>query len=90
MINPREKYKQTIRKKKIAYYRYNQKVRVAQHENIGKYDKGRFLETGRIKGKIAEDVYIVQYDRNGKMTRKNGQCFLPLTACGGCGNTIKG
>ncbi|KAM0674014.1 hypothetical protein GVAV_002532 [Gurleya vavrai] len=73
-------YKRAKKIPKISRYRFNDKVRIAQHDNISKDLKGRFLRTGTIKGVLGSDSYLVQYDDNGMLTRKRGFCLKKATA----------
>ncbi|KAM0683798.1 hypothetical protein COBT_004051, partial [Conglomerata obtusa] len=77
------KFKKVKKVKNKLRYPYNEKVRIAQYDNITKNWKGRFVKTGKIKGNIGYDSYLVQYDDTNKITKKRSHCLKKLTAGGG-------
>ncbi|KAM0677178.1 hypothetical protein BDAP_002342, partial [Binucleata daphniae] len=55
-------------------------VRVAQHDNIDKYNKGRFLRKGKIMHKYDSGTCLVVMEDTGKIVKKN-QCDMKLIRC---------
>lgn len=70
MFNRKKGKLKTKSKENIELLR-GDKVRIAQNENISKYDKGRFLRNGSVVEKCGKDSYLVRIDDTGRIVKKN-------------------
>lgn len=70
-------------------YIKGEKVRICQKENINKYERGRFLETGVVIEKCENKSYLIRLNKNGKIVKKRNHDIkkilvdCELTAQGG-------
>ena len=70
--SPQGNYGKKFKKTKREKFEKGQTVRVAKRENLSgcsKYEKGRFLETGKILEKCGNDSYLVKLG-NGRLVEK--------------------
>lgn len=64
------KFKKVGKRKNSGKFVKGQKVRIAQHDNVSKYEKGRFIKKGIIVEVCEGNAYIVKIDDTGKLTKK--------------------
>lgn len=66
---------------KEEIFKIGDNVRIAQYDNINKYERGRFKRLGKIISKCNKNSYLVQYIDSGKITKKNQKSLKKIVPC---------